>query len=163
MKPSGQRITPLQARKAGEVRICTVEQATVFDSQSSQMSIGDQVCRRLSLLYQLTKNDPVSLGRGDNPCAGLIEPALYSVYSLFHCERIRKNPPVRADPDEGCKYRPAQINAIRSGELLVPPEAAASCAGPLASSAYNSMLPSTSISGSLHLRPGRVTRGCCPG
>lgn len=31
MKPSGQRIAPLEAWEAGEVRICTVEQATVFD------------------------------------------------------------------------------------------------------------------------------------
>jgi len=82
----------------------------MFNSKSRQMGVRNQIGNGLTMLEQLLKYGPMSLGRPNYACARLIQPTLYTSNCLFKRERMFEDPRVGCYPNKCRQNRPAQTN-----------------------------------------------------
>ncbi len=94
----------------------------MFNGQSRQMCVRDQIGDRLTVSGHLLKNGPMSVGRPNHSCAGLVQPALYASNCLFERERVLKDPRIGSYSNECGQNSPAQTNNPCPGELGIPPD-----------------------------------------
>ena len=79
----------------------------MFDGQSCQVCVCNQICDRLSRRELLLKYGPMPVGRSNDPCTRLVQPALYARKGLFEGERVFENARIGPYPNKGGQNRPA--------------------------------------------------------
>jgi hypothetical protein len=79
----------------------------VFDSESSQMCVCNQIGHGLTVREHLLKNSPMPFGGANNPCTRLVQPTLYTGTGLFERKRTLEDPRVRTYSNKCAQNRPA--------------------------------------------------------
>jgi hypothetical protein len=118
---SGERVYPFQLGETREVGIGGKQLAAMFNGKGCKMCVCYQIGNSLPINELLFENRPVALGRPDDSCTGLIQPALNPRKRLFQMERMLEDPWIRPYPDKGGENRPAKANGFRSGQLFIQP------------------------------------------
>jgi hypothetical protein len=80
-------ILPFQTFEAREVGIGGMQHTIVFDRESGELGVGNQIAHRISAAQHLLKDGPMLVGRLNDPNAGLIEPALHAFGGFLESER----------------------------------------------------------------------------
>jgi hypothetical protein len=111
----GEGVPPLQFGETSEIRIGRGQLAAMFNGKSCQMCVCHQIGDSLTISEHLLENSPVSLGRPNDSCTGLIQPALYTNKCLFERERVLEDPWIRPDTNKCGQNRPAQADNSSSG------------------------------------------------
>lgn len=118
---SFQRIDPFQLGEASKIRVCGSYRAAMFQGKGRNMRVCNQVGDGLAIIKHLLKCSPMLLGRSDDSCARLVEPALYAGQGLFKGKRVFEYSRVGPDADKRRQNSPAQANRLAPGQLIIPP------------------------------------------
>ena len=93
----------------------------MFNGESGHVRIRHKIGNGLTADQQLLKNNPMSLGRINDPCARLVEPTLHTRNGLTQRKGMLKNTRVRTYSDKRTKNGLAQADRRGAGQLSVPP------------------------------------------
>ena len=77
------RVLPLEPAETGEIRVRRLKDAVVFDRQSGQMRIRDQIPHGIAAPEHLLKAGPMLVCRHQHVNAWLIQPPLYAFHRLL--------------------------------------------------------------------------------
>jgi len=103
----GEGVNPLELWKTSEIRIRRRQIASVFYCKRSEMCVSNQVGHGLPISEHQLKYGPMFLGRANDPCTRLVQPALDTGESLFEGERMFEDPRIGPYPNECRQDRPA--------------------------------------------------------
>ena len=110
-----ERVTPLQAREPGEVRIGGTEFRSVLDGQGSQMCVRCEISARAQMQEQLPKNREVARTWMHDGSRSLIEPGSHNFESRIHRQWIPKQARPSGETKEGEKNIPRKADGFLSG------------------------------------------------
>lgn len=89
-----------------------MQYAIVFDRQSREVCIGNQIAQRIPAPQYLLKDRPMLIGRLNDAHARLVEPTLNTFDGFFESEWTLMQSGVSANANEGTQHRPAQTDWI---------------------------------------------------
>lgn len=118
---SREGVSPLKLGKAEKIGIGRNQFTTMFNGQGCQVRVCNQIGDGPSISEHLLKYGPMSLGRSNDPCTGLLQPGLYTGKGLFKRKRVIENPRVGPYSNKCGKNRSTQTNNPGLGKLTVPP------------------------------------------
>lgn len=72
----------------------------MFNCKSGQMRVCDQIGDSLPICEHLPKYSPMLLGRPDDSCTRLVQPALYPTKGLVEGQRVFEDPWIGPYPNE---------------------------------------------------------------
>ena len=106
--PRFDRIGPGKAGKSAKASISGMQDASVFNCQGCQLSIGCQWSTGLTGNQQLPKNAPLLVPRRKQQDVRLFQPLVDHLDSLIKSESFPWYSGISCDPDEGSDSLPGQ-------------------------------------------------------